>query len=154
MNIGSEQEKTAMTEITAHTTLEHNALTDKSILIAEDNLVNQFYATEILKSMGCRVTTANDGALAVKACDIGQFDAILMDMHMPNLGGVDATRAIRDMEGASKRTPIIAVTANAQVGERENCINAGLDDFISKPYSVPELQSVLVRWLGQEQAHT
>jgi CheY-like chemotaxis protein len=58
------------------------------------------------------------------------------------------------MEGASKRTPIIAVTANAQVGERENCINAGLDDFISKPYSVPELQSVLVRWLGQKQAHT
>lgn len=155
MNIGSEQEKTAMTEIPAHTaTLANNVLTDKSILIAEDNLVNQFYATEILKSMGCRVTTANDGALAVEACDTGQFDAILMDMHMPNLNGVDATRAIRDMEGASKRTPIIAVTANAQVGERENCINAGLDDFISKPYSVPELQSVLVRWLGQEQAHT
>ena len=154
MNIGSEREKTAMAGIPAHTTtLANNAFTDKSILIAEDNLVNQFYATEILKSMGCRVTTANDGALAVEACYTGQFDAILMDMHMPNLDGVDATRAIRHMEGTDKRTPIIAVTANAQVGERENCINAGLDDFISKPFSVSELQSVLVRWLGHELVH-
>ena len=103
--------------------------------------------------MGCRVTAANDGALAVEAFYSGQFDAILMDMHMPNLDGLGATRAIRHMEGANRRTPIIAVTASALTGERENCINADLDDFISKPYSMTELQTVLARWLGHEQAH-
>ncbi|MDH5515034.1 MAG: ATP-binding protein, partial [Gammaproteobacteria bacterium] len=156
MNVASEAENPAMAATAAHsTTLPGNTLTDKSILIAEDNLVNQFYAAEILKSMGCHVTTANDGELAVAACHSGRFDAILMDMQMPNLDGLEATRAIRHMEdGANRRTPIIAVTANAQAGERENCINAGLDDFISKPFSVSELQSVLARWLRHDMAHT
>jgi CheY-like chemotaxis protein len=76
-----------------------------------------------------------------------------MDMQMPNLDGLGATRAIRHMEGANRRTPIIAVTASALSGEREKCIDADLDDFISKPYSMTELQTVLARWLEHDMAH-
>jgi signal transduction histidine kinase/CheY-like chemotaxis protein len=154
LDIGNDLDNPALAALPEQLpTLPGNALSDKSILIAEDNPVNQLYATEILKSMGCHVTAANDGALAVEAFYTGRFDAILMDMQMPNLDGLGATRAIRHMEGANRRTPIIAVTASALSGEREKCIDADLDDFISKPYSMTELQTVLARWLEHDMAH-
>jgi signal transduction histidine kinase/CheY-like chemotaxis protein len=122
-------------------------LTDKAILVVEDNPINRLFATEVLTHMGCQVTTANDGIQAVEAHRSGRFDAILMDIQMPGLDGIDATRAIRTAEGKHAHTPIIAMTANALKGEHEHCIDAGLDDFISKPYGVHELQTVLQHWV-------
>jgi signal transduction histidine kinase/CheY-like chemotaxis protein len=122
-------------------------LTGKAILVVEDNPINRLFATEALTHMGCRVTTANDGIQAVEAHRSGHFDAILMDIQMPGIDGIDATRAIRTKEGEQAHTPIIAMTANALKGEHEHCIDAGLDDFISKPYGIHELQTVLVRWI-------
>lgn len=122
-------------------------LTDKAILVVEDNPINRLFATEALTHMGCRVTTANDGIQAVEAHRAGHFDAILMDIQMPGIDGIDATRAIRTAEGEHAHTPIIAMTANTLKGEHEHCINAGLDDFISKPYGIHELQRVLQHWV-------
>lgn len=124
-----------------------NALRDTAILVAEDNAVNRLFATEVLRHMGCRVTIVNDGIQAVEAHRTGRFDAILMDIQMPGLDGIDATRAIRTAEGKHAHTPIIAMTANVLKGEHAHCIDAGLDDFISKPYSMDELQTVLRRWV-------
>jgi signal transduction histidine kinase/ActR/RegA family two-component response regulator len=124
-----------------------NVLRDKAILVAEDNPVNRLFATEVLRHMGCRVTSVNDGIQAVEAHRTGRFDAILMDIQMPGLDGIDATRAIRTVEGMHAHTPIIAITANALKGEQQHCIDAGLDDFISKPYNLDELQTVLRRWV-------
>ena len=118
-------------------------LANRSILVAEDNPVNQLFTSEVLKSMGCRVTAVNDGLQAVEAFRTGHYDAILMDMQMPNLDGLGATRAIRAAENASAHTPIIAVTANALKGDCETCLAAGVDDFISKPFDISDLQAVL-----------
>lgn len=118
-------------------------LVNRSILVAEDNPVNQLFTSEVLKSMGCRVTAVNDGLQAVEAFRTGHYDAILMDMQMPNLDGLGATRAIRAAENASAHTPIIAVTANALKGDCETCLAAGVDDFISKPFDISDLQAVL-----------
>ncbi len=124
-------------------------LTDTAILVVEDNPINRLFATEVLTHMGCQVTTANDGLQAVEAHRSGHFDAILMDIQMPGLDGIDTTRAIRTAEGKHAHTPIIAMTANALKGEHERCIDAGLDDFISKPYGIHQLQTVLERWMSK-----
>jgi signal transduction histidine kinase/CheY-like chemotaxis protein len=129
-------------------------LANTSILIAEDNPVNQLLTEEVLKALGCQVTTTSNGEQAVQAYKEGRFDAVLMDMQMPKLDGLGATRAIRSAEGGNAHTPIIAVTANVLRGERENCIEAGLDDFLSKPFDIGELQTVLERWIvSADQAH-
>ena len=123
------------------------SLSGAVILVAEDNPVNQLFLSETLKTLGCAVETVDDGLQAIEACMEGHFAAILMDMQMPNLGGLDAARAIRAAEGRQDHTPIIAVTANAHKGERESCMAAGLDDYISKPFHIHELQTVLERWV-------
>lgn len=125
-------------------------LVNRSILVAEDNPVNQLFTCEVLKSMGCRVTAVNDGLQAMEAFRTGHYDAILMDMQMPNLDGLGATRAIRAAENASAHTPIIAVTANALKGDRETCLAAGVDDFISKPFDISDLQAVLEHWIIEQ----
>ncbi|MBT8122884.1 MAG: response regulator [Gammaproteobacteria bacterium] len=125
-------------------------LVNRSILVAEDNPVNQLFTSEVLKSMGCRVTAVNDGLQAVEAFMTGHYDAILMDMQMPNLDGLGATRAIRAAENASAHTPIIAVTANALKGDCETCLAAGVDDFISKPFDISDLQAVLEHWIIEQ----
>ena len=128
-----------------------NCLVDADILVAEDNQINRLFAKEALTYMGCRVTAVNDGKQAVEAHRTGHFDAILMDIQMPELDGIEATREIRQAEAPGRHTPIIAITANALKGEHERCIEAGLDDYISKPYGVHELQTLLQRWLLTEQ---
>jgi signal transduction histidine kinase/CheY-like chemotaxis protein len=125
-------------------------LANRSILVAEDNPVNQLFTIEVLKSMGCRVTAVNDGLQAVEAFRTGHYDAILMDMQMPNLDGLGATRAIRAAENASAHTPVIAVTANALKGDYETCLAAGVDDFISKPFDISDLQAVLEHWVIEQ----
>ena len=113
------------------------------ILIAEDNAVNQKLATAILRGAGHVVMVVPNGREAVGAMERQSFDAVLMDVQMPVMGGFEATRLIREMEGSGRRTPIIAVTARAMKGDREACLEAGMDAFVPKPIqSVTLLETI------------
>jgi len=114
------------------------------ILLAEDNRVNQRVAVRMLEKLGHDVVIAENGALAVEAVGKESFDFVLMDMDMPVMGGLDATRAIRDLEaGTGAHIAIVALTANAMVADEETCREAGMDDFISKPFDSKKLRAVL-----------
>lgn len=116
------------------------------VLLAEDNVVNQKVAMSLLTKLGHAVTLAGDGRQAVNAFARERFDAILMDMHMPEMGGLEATAAIREMErGRGARTPIVALTAGAMKEDREACLAAGMDDYLSKPIQSQRLADMLDR---------
>jgi hypothetical protein len=113
-----------------------------NILVADDNRVNQTLARMILEKAGCKITLAKDGAEAVEHALSTDFDLILMDCHMPVLDGYAATRQVREWERSHNRhTPVVAVTASAFQEDRERCKEAGMDDFVSKPFSSDELTS-------------
>jgi signal transduction histidine kinase/DNA-binding response OmpR family regulator len=119
------------------------------VLVAEDNLVNQRLAVGILQKRGHEVTVVADGRAAVEAVRERHFDVALMDVQMPVLGGLEATAAIREWEQAgNRRTPIVAMTAHALEGDRERCLEAGMDDYISKPLESRRLLT-LVESLGR-----
>ena len=125
----------------------YHPLEGLSILLAEDNLVNQKVATKMLQGLGCRVDVASDGATACAAIEEGSYDVVLMDCQMPILDGYGATAEIRKGENHGKRhLPVIAMTANAMEGDREKCLAAGMDDYISKPVRRDVLVDVLRRW--------
>ena len=115
------------------------------VLVAEDNPTNQRVATYMLKHFGCEVEIAGDGAKAVAAWHERRFDLIVMDCQMPAMDGFEATRAIRDAEGGDAHIPIVAATANALDGDRERCLAAGMDDYVSKPITKSEIGGVLDR---------
>ncbi len=118
------------------------------VLLAEDNLVNQEIARAMLESAGCQVTTALDGRLVVRQWFNQPFELVLMDCQMPELDGFEAAAEIRALEGASgARVPIVALTANALAGDRERCLAAGMDDYLSKPFKRGDLIAVLRRWI-------
>ncbi|HEX2825501.1 MAG TPA: response regulator [Burkholderiales bacterium] len=121
------------------------------LLLAEDNAVNQQVALAILKIEGYQVTVAKNGVEAVAAFQKDAFDLILMDCHMPEMDGFEATRNIRRMmkDGELKRIPIIALTANAMQQDRDECLSAGMDDHLSKPYTRLQMRAMLDRWLAQ-----
>ena len=123
-------------------------------LLAEDNPVNQEVALGILQIEGYQVTVAKNGAEAVDAFSKSAFDLVLMDCHMPEMDGFEATRKIREMEkqNSLRRIPIVALTANAMQQDREECLNAGMDDHLSKPYSRLQMRETLDRWLTAENA--
>ncbi|MFO1350666.1 MAG: ATP-binding protein [Gammaproteobacteria bacterium] len=122
------------------------------ILVAEDDSINQMVSQQMLASLGCQVALAVDGEQAEAAVITGSYDLILMDCHMPGVDGFEATRRIRAFERAhGRRTPIVALTASALSGDRERCLAAGMDDFLSKPISRAQLHAVLTRWIGQPQ---
>jgi PAS domain S-box-containing protein len=116
------------------------------ILVVEDNPVNQLVATGLLTALGYTCDTANDGLAAIEAARDTDFDAILMDVQMPQMDGYTATRHIRAHE-TGRRRPIIAMTAAAIAGERERCLEAGMDDFLTKPVDANRLADTLRRWL-------
>lgn len=118
------------------------------VLVAEDNAVNQKVARLMLERAGCRVDVVDDGAAAVEALEQTPFDLVLMDCQMPNVDGFEATRRIRALPGAPARTVIVALTANALAGDRERCLSAGMDDYLSKPVRRDALDEVLRRWAG------
>jgi len=116
------------------------------ILLAEDNPVNQRLGVRLLEKMGCRTDLASNGQEAVEMARRSEYDLILMDCRMPEMDGFRATREIRRGENGSARVPIVAMTAHAVVGAREECLNAGMDDYITKPVLREELERVLQRW--------
>jgi len=118
------------------------------VLLAEDNLVNQRVAVLSLRKLGCRVTTSINGVQAVEALGRQEFDLVLMDCQMPLMSGYDATRKIRAAEERESRPrlPIIALTANAMKGDRDKCLDSGMDDYLAKPVRKDELREVLERW--------
>ena len=120
------------------------------ILLAEDNPINQRLACALLARLGHRVTVAANGREAVQRWADAPCDLILMDMMMPEMDGIQAVRHIREQEaGRPQRTPIIAMTANAMDGDRERCLAAGMDDYVSKPISVQALKAALARVMAR-----
>ena len=117
------------------------------ILVADDNVVNLEVVVHMLKKLGCQTDVAANGRIAVAMAGAQKYDLILMDCQMPDLDGYQATAAIRTIEAATARTPIIALTAHALQGEREKCMASGMDDFLSKPIRPPVLRDMLARWL-------
>jgi CheY-like chemotaxis protein len=96
--------------------------------------------------MGCQVDVVQNGNEAAEAANTGKYDIIFMDCQMPELDGYGATQKIRDGESGSGRVPVIAMTANAMRGDREMCIEAGMDDYVSKPVEREELRSIVNKW--------
>jgi signal transduction histidine kinase/CheY-like chemotaxis protein/HPt (histidine-containing phosphotransfer) domain-containing protein len=119
-----------------------------NVLLAEDNLVNREVATAMLLNLGVRLITACNGAEAVALSGNRDFDLVLMDCQMPVMDGYEATALIRQREaGGPRHLPIIALTANAMGGDREKCLAAGMDDYLTKPYTLAQLESKLAQWL-------
>lgn len=135
---GSTEEKTP--EPSKKKTSSASSPNSYRVLIAEDNIVNQKVAYFMLEKQGHLVTGVRDGKEAVRAMDKGIFDVILMDIQMPNMNGFEATTAIREKEKQLKKyTPIIAMTAHAMKGDKEMCLEAGMDDYVPKPLKADEL---------------
>ncbi|MCA9016603.1 MAG: response regulator, partial [Planctomycetaceae bacterium] len=116
------------------------------VLVVEDNLINQMVASKLLEKLGCKVDIVSGGIEALEAIEHSGYDLIFMDMRMPGMDGLTATREIRKMAGPQKDLPIIAMTANATYDDVNECLAAGMQDFISKPVSTAKLSEVLHRF--------
>ena len=121
------------------------------ILLAEDNPINQMVAQKMLEKLGLKADVASNGAEAVKVLSETAYDLVLMDCQMPEMDGFDATREIRKQQIKSlndKPLPVIAMTANVMSGDRERCLEVGMDDYVGKPVQMDKLEQVLRKWLG------
>jgi PAS domain S-box-containing protein len=124
-------------------------LAGRRVLLVEDNEINQQVALELLERAGAIADLAVNGAEAVRQIGEEHYDLVLMDMQMPVMDGLEATRLIRLLPGPVRSTPIVAMTANAMAEDRQRCLDAGMDDHIGKPVDVRKLHEVLARWTGR-----
>lgn len=145
------QEKRA-NEVEKPIDVAEDALVGAHILLVEDNAINQHLTRRLLEKEGCKVGIAASGRLALEALRENSYDLILMDVQMPDMDGLTATVEIRKMEPPGQRVPIIALTANAMDGDREQCFTAGMDDYLSKPVSREHLRACLQRWVRRASA--
>jgi PAS domain S-box-containing protein len=118
------------------------------ILVVEDNPVNQRVAVALLQRMGCHVDVAGNGLEALDVLGHVSYDMVLMDVHMPEMNGIEATAEIRRRESSGRRLPIVALTADAHAADRSRCLDAGMDDYLAKPVRIGELVRVCKRWLS------
>jgi len=128
------------------------AVSSARLLLTEDNAVNQKVAVAILRKLGFTAEVASNGLEALERVKAGTYDLVFMDCQMPEMDGFQATRAIREWEAGRRRTPILAMTANAMQGDRERCLEAGMDDYIPKPITIVDLKAALGRWLSPADA--
>ncbi|MDH3770085.1 MAG: response regulator, partial [Nitrospirota bacterium] len=136
--------------ITKHVLTEQNNLVvSLNILAADDHPVNQELVSLLVKKLGHQVELVSNGKEAFKALQQKAFALVLMDCQMPEMDGYEATRAIREWEGHERHTPIIALTAAAMSGDREKCLSAGMDDYLTKPIQPEKLREAFLRWLPQ-----
>ncbi len=146
---GVSEDTASVPLITRHTLAENDASDRPHLLVVEDNLVNQKVAVKLLERLGYRVDVADNGADAVETVERIPYAAVLMDVQMPKMDGLEATRRIRERE-AGRRIPIIAMTANAMKEDEQRCLAAGMDGFISKPVKVENLVAELARCLDTD----
>lgn len=124
------------------------------VLVAEDNIVNQKVASRILEKLGCTVDVVNNGQEALDAVNENAYHLVFMDCQMPVLDGFETTRAIKSMSAEEQKIPVIAMTANALQGDRERCLEAGMDDYISKPVKAEYFEAILKHWLNRADNET
>jgi CheY-like chemotaxis protein len=117
------------------------------VLLAEDNEVNQTVGRVMLESLGCEVDVARTGLEAIRALEGSSYDLVLMDWHMPEMDGLTASAEIRRRSATLGSPRIVALTADAFSGSREQCLAAGMDDYMSKPFRRDQLQAILQRWV-------
>jgi CheY-like chemotaxis protein len=129
---------------------DYNAPGRLRILLAEDNLLNRKVILEMLKRLGYRADAAADGFEVLQALQRQRYDLILMDVRMPELSGLEAAKQIRKLWPASQQPKIIAITAYALEGDREKCLAAGMDDYISKPVKMEDLDDTLRKYQPSE----
>jgi PAS domain S-box-containing protein len=143
-----------VTRYTAREALNLFAASEARILVAEDNITNQQVALGILKRLGLRADAVANGAETLKALETIPYDLVLMDVQMPVMDGLEATRQIRNLQStvSNHKIPIIAMTANAMQGDREICLDAGMNDYVTKPVSQQALAEALDKWLKKETA--
>jgi CheY-like chemotaxis protein len=141
--------KPAVTQDTAGERL--GAFGDRSarILLAEDNVVGQYVALGILKKLGFHADAVSNGAEALRQLECAEYDLVLMDVQMPVIDGIEATRQIRQVRSVvrDRDVPIIAMTAHAMETDRQLCLDAGMNDYLSKPVSLDAVAGMLLRWL-------
>jgi PAS domain S-box-containing protein len=143
--LGSQEDITEMPLRDGHA-LHRNSLRNMNVLLVEDNDINRLYASSILKTWDCNLEMAENGYVAVEKAKNVLFDIILMDIQMPVMDGFEATKAIRSGDLPMSKVPIIALTANATRQDTEKCLNAGMNDCISKPFTPEELFKILTRY--------
>jgi CheY-like chemotaxis protein len=120
------------------------------VLVAEDNAINQKIVRIMLQKAGCEVLAVDDGNQAVEAVQAHPFDLVLMDLHMPQLDGLQATKQIRSLGTNVKEVPIIALTASAFTDDRDRCLAAGMNDFITKPIKLDYLLEKCTFWATRQ----
>jgi two-component system sensor histidine kinase/response regulator len=143
----------AQSEMPTRPAVHANVALRGRVLLAEDNVINQQVAQAMLANLGFRVEIANNGEEALAQLQTQTFDIVLMDCHMPVMDGYQATAALRQHElTGDRRLPVVALTANGMLGDREQCIAVGMDDYLAKPYTRAQLEQVLNRWLPPQGA--
>ncbi len=139
-----------VTQVKPQQLSESNKATYGKVLLAEDNPVNQQVAKAMLSKLGIRMVLAQNGQEAIQKVQTEHFDLVLMDCQMPIVDGYEATTSIRELSNPQGKIPIVALTANAMSDDKEKCSDAGMNDFLSKPYSLEQLKTILTRWIPND----